>query len=293
MVCKKCGISIPDGKDYCDNCGLAECYSSLENSNKSVRKENIKKWIGVIFSVLFFVLIFSSKIYRLIQNRSTNQNNQALEILNQGGDKEEAIKQLDKAKDLSIDDDSKITALMNKAYIYVGEEKDDLAKKSFEEALGLTKNESYEYYLISGEIASLDRNVGIAFENYQKAYGLNPNDYLINNSLGLFYLFDKEDYAKGLEFAKRAEELSDKFSKDTAKENLAIANYFNENYDEALNLFLSFDLTKKPYLYTSIAYCYLQKNDEENARIYFQKSKDVGETLTADEENFLLNKNVE
>lgn len=287
MVCQKCGISVPEGKNFCSNCDLAGSYGSLENSKKSESWVNFKNIIWSVIVVILIVASFSSRILRIINRRAENQNNQALTELNEGGDVEKVIEQLDKANKTATNDDLKVVALMNKAYIYEGEEKTDLAKESFKEALSLTKTGSYDNYLISGEIANLENNFGLALENYKKAYELKPNEYLVNNALALWYLAE-QDYPKSLEYAKKAEQFSDEFSKDQAKENLAVISYYNKNYNEALKLFLSFkDLDKKPYLYQWIAYTYYGMNDEVNAKISLKKAKDLGAELSLEDEEFL------
>ena len=57
---------------------------------------------------------------------------------------------------------------------------------------------------------------------------------------------------------------------------LAIAYYFNENYDKAISLFLSFDLNKQPILAYWLGLSYVAKEDVENAKLYLKKAITAG-----------------
>ncbi len=284
MVCGKCGISISDNENLCENC------KSVNDPNVNLdKKSQLRKWFSVIFLISLIIPIFGGRILGIVNNKSVNQGDQALEKLNEG-DSEEAIQEIDKALKITVDKDNKVILLVNKAYAYIYEGNNEMALNSLKEALALTKEGESDYYLISGEIAILENNAGIALENLNKAHELKPDDFQINSSLFNFYIdenMNSVDVAKALEYAKKADEVAEVINKDVAKENLAVAYYHNYMTDEALEIFLSFDLNKKPYTASWIAYSYLDKEDEQNAKVYFQKAKDLGIELNPEIEAFL------
>lgn len=208
-----------------------------------------------------------------------SQDDQAIETNNQAldnfdlGNNTEAIEQFKDAADQAVTDETKLDTLVNLAYVYWTDGQSELALQTFKEALALTKPESFDYHLLSGEIALEENNPAAAEEHYLKAYEMNPEDYQITNSLALFYLDldsvapEYTDYPKALTFAKKADALSDL---KMAEENLAIAHYFNNEFDETIRLLKTRDFTVSPTLAIWLGLAYLGKDDEVNAKYYFK-----------------------
>ena len=85
------------------------------------------------------------------------------------GNNQQAISQLQQASQSAVTNDTKINTLKNLAYVYSTEGKEDLALQAFKEALALTSTGSFEYYLISGEVAELEDKYNSAILSYNKA----------------------------------------------------------------------------------------------------------------------------
>lgn len=296
MFCEKCGTKVKEDAVFCQNCGT----SFLNNQHIQapiIPTENRSSWTmgrivkGVLIAAVVVVGIIL-KITTSINNEAVSKNNSALTSYSSGSS-EQAISQFQQASNDAIDNDTKRGTLINLAYVYASDSKNDLALKTFREALTLASGESFDYYLISGEIGLLENKPAIALSNYNKAYQIKSNDFQINNALNLFYL-DLEDnakayanYSKALGYAQKAYEVSDETIKDIAKENLAIAYLLNKKYDQALSLLLSIDSTKKPYNNYWIGLTYLGKEDVTNAKIYFQKAKNAGITIEPEISKYL------
>ncbi|MBU4204980.1 hypothetical protein KKH26_02280 [Patescibacteria group bacterium] len=197
------------------------------------------------------------------------------------GDSQSAINQFQQAKQDAVSNENKINTLKNLAYVYIAESQNEQALSTFKEALNLAKANSFDYYLISGEIALLEYKPNSAILSFNKAYELNPNDYQINNTLALFYIDIEEiapqyvDYPKALSFAKKAYEYDTEKS-EISKQNLAIAYYFNDNFDQTISLLSSSNLTQHPYAAYWLGLAYLNKEDHINAKIYLQKAINSG-----------------
>jgi tetratricopeptide (TPR) repeat protein len=153
-------------------------------------------------------------------------------------------------------------------------EKKKLALETFKQALALTSPDSFDYYLIAGEIALLEDKPNSAIIAYNKAYEKNPNDFQVNNALTLFYLNiegnadDYVDYQKAVQYGERTVQLSDL---KLAKENLGLAYYFNDNYDKAISTFSSLSTTK-PVIFYFLGLSYAAKKDSVNAKLYLNKA---------------------
>jgi len=219
-------------------------------------------------------------------------NDAAISDLN-SGNSSQAISHLQQASEGAITNDTKINTLKNLAYAYSTEGKNDLSLKTFKEALALASNDSFDYYLISGEIGLLERKPDLALSNYNKAYQINPNNFQINNALNLFYIDLDEsaksyaNYPKALGYAQKAYEVSEASVKNIAKQNLAISYLFNKKYEQAITLFLSADLAKEPYANYWLGVTYVAKGDSANAKIYLKKAKDAGIKLEPELSEYL------
>ncbi|MCK5343059.1 MAG: tetratricopeptide repeat protein, partial [Candidatus Heimdallarchaeota archaeon] len=178
--------------------------------------------------------------------------------------------------------DTKLNTLKNLGYIHSSEGQNEQALQSFKEALTYASEGSFDYFMVSGEIAMIEGKPNAALLSYNKAYDLRPNDFQINNALNLFYLDLSEvapyysDYVKSLQYAQKAHDVSEDLVKNTARQNLGIAHFFNENYDQAISYFSYTDLNKEPYMAYWLGWAYTAKEDKTNAKFYFQKAVDAG-----------------
>lgn len=293
MFCKNCGTKMDEDASFCNNCGATvagiEKINKIEHSIPPVvfaPAEENKVWKAgrIIKTILIIVAIAIGiffKFFNFFENEAVNTNNNALTAYD-SGNSEQAISQFKQASNDALSNDNKINSLKNLAYVYATESKNDLALKTFQEALALTSKNTFDYYLISGEIALLNKDPESAKVAYEKAYAMKPNEFQINNALTVFYLDIEEiapkyaDYRKALTHAQKANEVSDKEIKNITKENLAIAYFYNEKYDQALPLFLSLDSVKKPYINYWVGLTYLAKEDATNARTYLLRAKNAG-----------------
>ncbi len=283
MFCKNCGNKSESDQKFCTSCG-APFSTSAEKSEPIFSKSSPPKPkgspTGKIIGIIVLIAFIGWGIYASLDDDSISQNNDALSSFD-SGDSQTAINQLQQASQGAVTDDTKINTLKNLAYVYESEGLYDDAYDAYTEALALTNEGSFDYYLISGEIALLEGKPNAALLSYNKAYEKNPNDYQINNSLALFYIDIEDlypqyvDYPKALTYAKRAYELDPEKS-EVAKQNLALAHFFNENYSQTISLLSTTNLTQHPYMAYWLGLAYVSNGDESNGRFYLQKAVDAG-----------------
>jgi len=277
MFCAHCGTQSTSGQNFCHNCGKPTTNSSSQHNDKPQAPDGTiqqKSYKDRIIQVLVALVVIGLIVYGSIDNDSIEMNNTAIANFDTG-DSQQAITQLQAASQTAVTNENKINSLKNLAYVYSSDNQDGSALTTFKEAFALASAGSYDYYLILGEIKLLENKPKEALEAYSQAYKKNPNDFQINNALALFYLDIEEffpeyvDYPKALKYALRAEELTDL---QTATENLAIAYYYNENYDKAISLFSTMDYKKHPVLAYWLGLSYAAKEDVVNAKLYFQQA---------------------
>ncbi len=295
MYCHKCSKQILENSKFCKHCGV-----QLEGVRKDIESKQIeqpslphksekkKSWGGII-KILVLLAIFGFGTYSAVDKEQIKTNNEAI-ITFDAGDKKTAIEQFRKAANEATSNEVKVSALKNLAYVYSTDTQTTEALGAFNEALPLTTQNTFDYYLISGEIALLNRDINKALTNYNSAYRLNPENFQINNALALFHL-DLEgiapkytDYSKALLYAKKANELS---PSETSKQNLAIAYYYNKNYSETITLLSSSNFTQHPYAAYWLGLAYLGNKDDANAKIYLQKSIDNGAEASQEVHDYL------
>lgn len=297
MYCNKCGKKNSEGSKFCKHCGAN--FHDIETENKSEQmghsstssKVDEKKssiW-GKVITAIVILLIVGGGIYGSVDKEPIATNNEALTNFDTG-DSASAIQKFRQAANEAKTDEIKVAALKNLGYVYSTEGQTAQALSAFNEALPLTTKDTFDYYLISGEIALLNENVNDALINYNNAYRLNPEDFQVNNALALFHL-DLEgvapnyvDYSKALLYAKKANELS---PSEISKQNLAIAYYYNENYSETISLLSSSNFTQHPYAAYWLGLAYLGNKDDVNAKIYLQKAIDGGAELPQEVHDYL------
>lgn len=192
------------------------------------------------------------------------KNNNALKNL-ELGNAEQGIQQLSDASQSAVTKENKINTLKNLGYAYDGEGETEEALASFKEALALTTQNTFDYYLISGEVALLESKPNSAAVSFKKAYELNPEDFQINNSLALFHIDlqgvapQYADYPKALTYALKARSVNDT---ETTRQNLGLAYFFNDDFDKAVSLFSQSNLDQHPYISLWLGLAYAGKGGQ-------------------------------
>lgn len=288
MFCKNCGKEVDGSKKFCTGCGTPLAGSSTQNAQTTtpppVRPPmpsepwTTKKALKALAGIVVVGIIIFYKIQNAADSTAVDKNNTALSAVDSGNDTQ-AISDLQDASSNAATNDTKITTLKNLAYVYETNGKNDQALASFQEALNITSPNSFNYYLISAEIALLQSNPNSAYINFNKALKLEPDNYQVNNSLAIFYMnldgssADYEDYGKALTYALKANSLSNSL---TAKENLGIAYFWNDQYDQSISLLSPISITQHPYVGFWLGYDYVAKKDVANAKYYFQQAINAG-----------------
>lgn len=272
MKCTNCGNDLIEGSSRCNYCGK-EIKWTLPTAEVKPKKN---KWTSLIVFVVFIAI----GAYNSISNISVQKNEAGIEMLDKGENYEQAITNFSEAYNKVTNDEDKITILKNWAYAYWANNQLTDVKQKFTEALTMIKPDSSDYFLVIGELALLDYDAKTAEENYLKAVELAPDDFQVNNSLGVFYMgldefsSDFADYEKALVYTKKAYEL--KPDSEMVIENLASNYFYLERYQEAIDLFKQTSLENKPYNNYMIGLSYLGLKDDVNAKVYVQKARDGG-----------------
>lgn len=292
MFCKNCGTKSDSTKKFCTNCGTAFSTTHDNQTNTQTPPKRapmpkeawtkgrvIKTVLTVVFVGGLILLKFGWSAINSIDSTAVDKNNSAQESYQSGGNADQAIDQLKQASQDAVTNSTKLTTKTNLAYVYSSEGKDDLALSTFKEALALASDGSFDYYLISGEIALLEGKPNAALIAYNKAYEKGPSEFQINNALNLFYLDiaserpQYENYPKALTYALKAHEIQ---PSEITKQNLAIAYYFNENYKQTISLLSSSNLTSAPYLAYWLGLAYAGDQQPVNAKRYLQMAINGG-----------------
>ena len=295
MYCKKCGEKIIEGAKFCGKCGGSFFTEDHPHQTQwtptPVQKvKNKPKASSIIWTVVILGCI-GYTIYANVDQSAIDTNNSALSSFDSGtGNEQQVTQQFQNAANSAVTNDTKIETLKNLAYVYSSDGNDAQALSTFQEALKLADANSYNYYLITGEIDLLEGDPGSALTNYNSAYAI-QSDFQINNALNLFYLdldskwLSYDNYPKALSYAQKAAQLS---NLSAAKQNLAIAYYFNNNYTQAISILLQQpNLDQQPVLYYWIGLSYAGENDTVNAKIYLQKAVDGGIKVPQTVSNYL------
>ncbi|MBU4511697.1 zinc-ribbon domain-containing protein [Patescibacteria group bacterium] len=288
MFCNKCGNKILKKEaKFCAKCGTSFSARGKQKEQKEAEsfseKRNFFSTKGVVWAIIIIVVV-GLGIYGSTDEEAVETNNEAMSSFN-AGDNEQAISQLKQASNEASKDDTKLNTLKNLGYVYSTESQYALALESFKKALAYANKDSFDYFLVSGEVALLEGKPSTAQINYNKAYQLRPNDYQINNALALFYLDMEEtapsyvDYPKALSHAKKAYETVESGLKESAKENLAIVHFYNENYSEAISLMSTINFNQYPYMAYWMGLAYVMIEDDVNAKFYLQKAMNLGEEI--------------
>ncbi len=284
MFCKNCGKKSDDNQKFCTYCGEDLSVKDKEEKpkvKKTTNNSTKNSWgASRVIPIIIFIVIVGFSIYGSLDEDSIATNNEGLSSFN-SGDNETAINYFQQASQGAVTNDLKIRTLVNLAYVHDSNGSYDDAYKAYQEALLLSDNGSFYYYLISGEMALLEGKPSVALSNYNKAYNKNPDDSEINNALALFYLDIEDlypqyvDYSKALSYAKRAYEL-DVEKTSSSIQNLALAYYFNNNYSQTISLLSNTDFTQFPFMAVWLGLAYIGNNDEVRGRLYLQRAVDEG-----------------
>jgi tetratricopeptide (TPR) repeat protein len=277
MFCKSCGNKLDTTKKFCTNCGTPSPVQppKVEVPKKPWTTGRIVKYVvvgGIILLLLSAKLIFGA--INAIEGDAVETNNNALSAYD-SGNSSDAISQFRQAADSAVTNANKANSLINLAYVYSSEGQDAQAIATFKEAVAYTDSDSYSHHLVMGEIALLEGRSSDALTSYQKAYSLSPNEFQTNNALALFYLDlnsrhpSYEDYPKALTYALRADELSEL---ESTKQNLAVAYYFNEQYQTAISILTSLSIDKDSYTAYWIGLSYINLGNESSAKFYLKKA---------------------
>lgn len=274
-----------EGAKVCNYCG---------QEVKIAKEQNPKKGNPIV-SIISLIIFIAIGAYSAFHEKQIAKNDEAVQMLDSQANYSGAISQLESALKNTFDSEEKMRILKNLGYAYWSDGNLEKAKENFQTAFEMAKKDSYDFYLLTGEISFLENDAKKAEENYLKAYEKMPDDFQINSSLGLFYLgFDEitadyVDYNKALGYNKKALEQNPDL--ETMKENLASNYYFLEQYDLAIDLYKQTSLESKPDNLYMIGLCYYGKEDDANAKIYLQKAKDAGYVLDEETDNFLTGEN--
>ena len=174
---------------------------------------------------------------------------------------------------------NKITLFKNAAYAYYSLGNIEKSIENFRHALDLTSDGSFQNALISAEIAELEQRTDDALAYYEKAYELDPTDYQVNNSLGLFYLGLESytepysDYEKALVYTGKAYGIE---PNSTSRSNYALAKFYANEYDGALDLYQMNDLEVRSQDNMMVGFIYMIREEDELARQYLMKAIDLG-----------------
>lgn len=288
MQCKKCNNQILDGQDKCNACG--EPVGILQQ-----QEAKAKSPAGKIIAAVVGLAVIGFAIYNVVGNVSVQKNDEALDLLDKSGDYQSAINKFQEAANNAQTNDDKITIGKNLGYAYWMDNKLEESKKAFSDTLPLTEKDSFDYYLISAEIALLNNDATTAEKDYYLAYEKQPNDFQINSSLGVFYMGidtatqDLIDYNKALKFNEKSYEVNKEA--EISKENLANNYFFLERYQDAINLYMQTTLDSKPFNNYMIGLSYYGLGDNANAKKYLQIAKDKGFEFEPEAETILTELN--
>lgn len=300
MFCKQCGNKIENNEEFCTGCGMSSNNHQQKNDKEQMKRASEKNeepfdWSKTV-KILIGIAIIGWVIYANIDQGAIDTNNQGLTSFN-SGDSVQAVQQLKEAVNSAVSSDTKINTLKNLGYAYSSDGQNVLALNSFKEALALAKVDTFDYYLISGEIAMLENKPNSALVNYNKALAIEPNNFQINNTLNLFYL-DLEDkapslvnYPKALVYAKKAYEVAGSEVKNIVTQNLGLAHYFNENYPQAIANFSAVTSDKDSYTALWLGMSYAGNNEPVNAKFYLRKAIASGKVEIPQEVYDYINNN--
>jgi Tfp pilus assembly protein PilF len=298
MFCINCGQETTETTKFCINCGepfkqapeptpIHQAPTATATPSGFFQKINTSNVIKVLIGLVIVGFI----IYSNIDDQVVKTNNDALNSFNTGNSTD-AISQLESASQGALTNENKVNTLKNLAYVYSTEGKNDKALTTFKEALTHTKVDSFDYFLILGEVADLEGKPLLAKQHYERAYSMNSSDFQINNALALFYMDVEQlhpqyaDVIKGLQFARVANSTN-----NTAMTlgNLGVALVLNEKYAEAITYLNQINLQQHPYINLWLGLAYAGLENVEKAKYHLQQYIATGEEVPPEITDYLKN----
>lgn len=283
MKCQSCSKSLAEGQNYCGACGTQTSLMSSENHHQEsgiIDVSGSKSYNNLIaIFVVIFIVIAGFFAQRELNTRTDNDT--ALSQF-ESGKSREAIELLEQASQSAVAEETKLITLVNLANIYASDSEYEKALETYKEALPYAKAGTSDFFLVSGEVALYEGRFEEAKENYLKAYELAPNDFQINNALNLFYLDLDDiyprlvDYPEALRHAKIALESSEDLVKNTARQNLGIAYFFNDDYEQAITYLSYSSIEDEPYVAYWLGLAHMANENSEQAAYYLNFAVDRG-----------------
>jgi tetratricopeptide (TPR) repeat protein len=286
--CMQCGKKTDDHQPVCPNCGNPFSEKKVQNIKESgdktketdVINKPLKKKQNIV-RILFFIIFIGWGIYQGIQGEITEKANDAAVDAHDAGNSQVAIQQLEEHIDGVMSPEKKAIMLTNLAYAYGAEGRIADAIKTFKEAYTMVEEDSADAYLMLGKIALLELKYNEAFELYRQGYEVYPNDQRLNTALVLMYLdLDEQapeyvDYKQALVHAKAAR-AADEWDTRTTRVNLSMAYFFNEEYDNVIQLFEDVSIDDDNDALFILALSHANLDHAEEAEKYIQLYVDNG-----------------
>ncbi len=292
MLCKQCGAPLTTESKFCDKCGAAvssdASASGAQKKAKAYSKGSSNVWIGRIIWIVIILALGGWGVYSSQDQQAVTTSNSAVDTFNSNDSQsgtQSAIQQFQTALSNATDNSTKLTILKNLAFAYDANNDTTDELSTWQQALQYAPKESSDYYLVSGEIAELQNEPGTASEDLNQANTINPNDYQISNTLGLFYLDLSSSWTaydsnpKALQYLQESYNLE---NDDVSTVNLAVAEYYNNDYQQSISLLTPLNIAAHPAVPFWIGRDYAAENDVTDAKIWFQKGIAAGAQVPQD-----------
>lgn len=228
-----------------------------------------RKRLLAIFSVLF-IFVFIFLVVNTLEQTSEEEIGESSEEANTKNDTE-------RFDEPAVDLDT----LIEKGYVYYNNERYSKALEVFNEALQYAEEQSFEYYLISAEIALLNDNATAALLAYEQAYEIEPRSIDINSNLAYFYSGYEEstleylDYEKALFYNLKVYRLLG-VENGSEELNVAISYFYLDKPNKVIELLEDFDFEEYPYAAVWIAGAYYYLDNTVEMLRYIEIAEDNG-----------------
>ena len=127
-------------------------------------------------------------------------------------------------------------------------------------------------YNLLGSIATGQKKIELAKENYEKCINVDPNFSIAYSNLGLLYFHNSKDYKKAEELYKKSISLNPKEAE--AHNNLGVLYYVLEKYDESIKFYNKAIAINEKFsqAHHNIGNVYISLGNFNEARKHFEKS---------------------